>query len=56
VREDLSNLEEAFEELLNRAFSDVPPTEAEKEKELLRRRTTRAKRKAEDWGDQTLIR
>jgi putative ABC transport system ATP-binding protein len=55
VREDLENLEAAFEELLERAFSDMPPVQAEAERERIRR-STRTKREPADWAEQTLIR
>jgi putative ABC transport system ATP-binding protein len=50
VREDLAHLEVAFDELLSRAFAEMVPAEAAKEREAIRRRVTRHA----EWADQTL--
>jgi putative ABC transport system ATP-binding protein len=56
VREHLASLENAFNDLLSQAFTEMPKPEAEKKREEIRRRTTRAQRMPDDWADQTLMR
>jgi putative ABC transport system ATP-binding protein len=56
VREHLVSLEKAFDDLLSQAFTEMPKPLAEKKREEIRRRTTRAQRPPDDWADQTLMR
>ena len=56
VREELALLEEEFEELLDRAFAELTPAEVERQRENIRRHTTKIHRPAEEWADQTLVR
>jgi ABC-type multidrug transport system ATPase subunit len=56
VREHLASLENAFNDLLSQAFTEMPKPEAEKKREEIRRRTSRVQRHADDWADQTLMR
>jgi putative ABC transport system ATP-binding protein len=56
VREDLAHLEQAFEELLDRAVDHLAPAEVVKQRAAVLRYTTKIHRPAEEWADQTLIR
>ncbi|HEY6930027.1 MAG TPA: ABC transporter ATP-binding protein [Thermoanaerobaculia bacterium] len=56
VREELALLEENFEELLVRAFNELPADELARQHEQLRYYTRKIHRPPDDWADQTLVR